>query len=402
MKKQVCALALMSSLLFLPIKIEAEEEDGVDVSEWQGSINFSQVKEAGIESVYIKATEGFDYYDPYYRTNYDNARTNNINVGFYHYLTAQTPEEAYEQADFFVSAISGMNVQMKFALDYEEFYDLDKDTISEIALTFMDRVSELTGEDCVMYASASYANNNFNDDVNKYALWVAEWGVSAPFLNGPWDTYDGWQYTDKGLVSGIITYVDRDLFQTDIFLDETSTVPDHSFTPVNHNDIISVTVESGDTLWGIARQYNTTVTSIVSLNNIANPNLIFPGQVLEIYQIQKRSNFVNTSSSSTTYYQVVAGDTLSEIALRFNTSVDALVSLNNIANPNLIYTGQILIISNGSNTSTSTFSYTIVYGDTLSEIAERYGTSVSTLASINGISNPNLIYAGETLQIPLS
>lgn len=398
MKKQLCALTLISCLLFLPMKIEAEEEEGIDVSEWQGSINFNQVRNAGIESVYIKATEGFDYRDPYYRTNYENARANGMNVGFYHYLTAQTTQEAYEQADFFVSAISGMNVQMKFALDYEQFYHLDKNEISDIALTFMDRVSELTGEQCVMYASAYYANNNFNEDVNKYALWVAEWGVSAPSLNGPWDSYDGWQYSDKGLVSGISTYVDRDLFATDIFLEEAIIVPNHTHTPINTNDIIDVTVQSGDTLWGLAREYHTTVASIVSLNDIANPNLIYPGQVLRIYQVQKRNSYVD--NATTTYYRVVSGDTLSAIALRFHTTVDNLVRLNNIANPNLIYPGQLLVISYGKESSNATFSYTIVYGDTLSEIALRYGTSVTELASLNGIANPNLIYAGETIQIP--
>lgn len=252
MKKQLCVLALTSSLLFMPLKIEAEEEEGIDVSEWQGSINFQQVREAGIDCVYIKATEGFDYYDPYYRTNYENARANGINLGFYHFLTAKTTQEAYEQANFFVSAISGMEVQMKFALDYEQFYDLNKNTISDIALTFMNRVSELTNEECVMYASAYYANNSFNEEVNKYALWVAEWGVSTPTLTGPWKSYDGWQYTDKGLVSGISTYVDRSLFETDIFLDETKVVPDHSHTPINNNDIITITVQSGNTQIGRA------------------------------------------------------------------------------------------------------------------------------------------------------
>ncbi|NBK97177.1 MAG: LysM peptidoglycan-binding domain-containing protein [Erysipelotrichia bacterium] len=398
MKKQLCTIALLSSLLFLPIDIEAEEE-GIDVSEWQGSINFNEVRKAGISSVYIKATEGFDYYDPYYRTNYENAKANGMNVGFYHYLTAQNSEEAYEQANFFVSAISGLNVEMKFALDYEQFYNLDKNTISDIALTFMNRVSELTNKECVLYASAYYANNNFNEEVNQYALWVAEWGVSTPSLSGAWDTYAGWQYSDKGLVQGISTYVDRDLFQTDIFLEESFVVPDYTHSASNTNDTITIRVESGDTLWGIAREYHTTVASIVSLNNIANPNLIYPGQQLTIYQIQKRNSYI-APASSTSYYRVQAGDTLSEIALRFHTSVDQLVKLNNIANPNFIYVGQVLLLTNTQTPSTSTFTYTIVYGDTLSEIALRYGTSVQTLAFINAISNPNIIYAGESIQIP--
>ena len=111
-----------------------------------------------------------------------------------------------------------------------------------------------------------------------------------------------------------------------------------------------------------------------------------------------------------TSYTIRSGDSLSSIASRYHTSVAALARANNIANPNLIYAGRTLQIPDGfdstpaapvnlSGNSTGQ-SYTVRSGDTLSGIASRFGTTVSTLASLNGISNPNLIYVGQTLRLP--
>ena len=67
---------------------DGELYNGIDVSGWQGYIDFSKVKNAGIEVVYIKASEGTRTKDPYFELNYENAKANGLNVGFYHYLTA--------------------------------------------------------------------------------------------------------------------------------------------------------------------------------------------------------------------------------------------------------------------------------------------------------------------------
>ena len=100
------------------------------------------------------------------------------------------------------------------------------------------------------------------------------------------------------------------------------------------------------------------------------------------------------------YYFVRPGDTLSAIAWRFGTSVWAIARANGIPNPNLIYVGQRLLIPGGGSTLPGGVWYTVRPGDTLSSIAWRYGVSVWTLAKVNNISNPNLIYAGQKLYIP--
>ena len=100
---------------------------------------------------------------------------------------------------------------------------------------------------------------------------------------------------------------------------------------------------------------------------------------------------------ATNTYTVRSGDTLSSIASRFGTSYQSLASLNGIANPNLIYVGQVLRVNGSANTGS--VYYTVRAGDNLSTIASRYGTSYHSIAALNGLANPNLIYAGQTLKI---
>lgn len=104
-----------------------------------------------------------------------------------------------------------------------------------------------------------------------------------------------------------------------------------------------------------------------------------------------------TESSPLSSYTVQPGDTLSKIAARFGTAVDELVKLNNIVNPNLIYSGQILKLTD--NHSSGPVYYNVRSGDTLSQIALAFGISVAQLQAWNGIKDPNVIIAGQKIRV---
>jgi len=125
------------------------------------------------------------------------------------------------------------------------------------------------------------------------------------------------------------------------------------------------------------------IMKVFRFNKIKNDPIIIP-------VVEPVTNF-NT-------YTVISGDTLSGIASKFNTTYPELARINGIANPDLINVGQVLQL-NDPLSSESSVSYTVVAGDTLSAIANRYNTTYSELARINGIDNPDLIYVGQELKI---
>ncbi|MBO4293196.1 MAG: LysM peptidoglycan-binding domain-containing protein [Clostridia bacterium] len=307
--------------------------EGIDVSNWQRNINFSEVRNSGIQVVYIKASEGTTFKDPYFEQNYANAKVNGLKVGFYHFLTATSVEAARKQADFFISVISGKQYDCKLAMDYEKFFGEGKTEINEIALAFLQRVKQLTGEAVIVYSNLNNIKNTFGDDVAVEGdLWLAYYSNPDNLinLNTSWDTYIGIQYTSTGKVPGISGNVDKDRFSKEILVGSGN-------PPENNTQEMIYKIKWGDTLWSIARRFGVSIQDLVNWNNIKNPNLIYAGNYLTIY-------VGNSSSSPTTQnsYVVKRGDTLWGIAMRYGTTVNRLVSINGIRNRNLIYPGQII------------------------------------------------------------
>lgn len=148
------------------------------------------------------------------------------------------------------------------------------------------------------------------------------------------------------------------------------------------------TVKSGDSLWKIANQFGTTPEAIRAANNLTS-DVLSIGQVLTIPTTSKPEtpSFGNT-------YTVQNGDSLWKIANKYNTTINALKSANNLTNDNL-QVGQVLTIPNGGSTST----YTVKNGDSLWKIANQFGITVSELKNANGLTGDNL-QIGQILKIP--
>lgn len=354
---------------------------GMDVSEWQGDIDFEAVKRSGIETVYIRAGEGSDYIDRNFESNYEKASAAGLHIGFYHYVTATNTEEAVRQAQFFYSLIEGKSFACCPVMDFESFPGLDTEEINAIALTYLQTLADLSGGTPALYSDTYNTANTWNAALTSYPLWVAEYGASQPQNLGPWENWAGFQYSDTGRISGISGDVDLDYFRDTIFIRPEDSDPENG-----GSSRAAYTVKPGDTLWGIARQYHTTVQELAALNRLTDPSLIYPGLVL----------LLPHPAEAVTTYTVKTGDTLSGIASRFGITANELAQLNNLANPNLIYPGQVLLLPG----STDITSYRVMAGDTLTGIAARFGTTVSALTEANRIADPNLIYVGELLRIP--
>ncbi len=161
------------------------------------------------------------------------------------------------------------------------------------------------------------------------------------------------------------------------------------------------TVAKGDTLQRIANRHDTTVDYLMSLNDLYDADVIFIGEELRV-----PISYTSRGLDSDGGYQVRSGDTLRKIARRFSTTVQAIVDRNGIDDPDRIHVGQILLIDSGSGSSGSSSGgsssdnvYIVQKGDTVSRIAHRFRIDVEELIALNGLSDRDLIYVGQWMII---
>ena len=163
------------------------------------------------------------------------------------------------------------------------------------------------------------------------------------------------------------------------------------------------TVQPGDTLSGIARLYGSTVQAIININNIVNPNLIYPGEVLLI-PVEDESNPVSPPGGL--IYTVQPGDTLYTISLLFGVGLQFLVALNNIPSPSQIYPGQKIVLPEGTVNpfqpiEPGIIRYSILPGDTIYRIALRFGSTVQSILNSNPGLNPQKLVPGQVITISI-
>lgn len=308
---------------------------GITVNEFSSDYDFESAKNSGIGAVILRATAGDDYVDARLGEAAKAVADAGLRLGFYHYLTAENADEARSQAQFFANTIAGYNDNLRPAMLFGTLDGLSTETANAIASAFLSTVESATGVTPVVYTDYQSANMLYNRSIaQRYPLWVIDEGnVDAPNAgNSPWSSWTGWQYRkslDPACQSGgtPISRFTSGMLKLQIIPPE---------RPQPSTKLICVTVSYGDTLSSIARLFNTTVNEIAELNDIADPNRIFPGQRL----------FLRVASTvpyaCCDQYIVKRGDTLGSIAERFGTTWRRLASINEIANPNLIYPGQVI------------------------------------------------------------
>jgi len=165
-------------------------------------------------------------------------------------------------------------------------------------------------------------------------------------------------------------------------------------------------VKRGENVTQIARIYGVTVAAVLQVNNLANPSIIYVGQCLLI-----PSTSSPPPATCGQVHVVQRGEYLKIIAIRYGVTVNAIVQANGLSNPNYVYTGQRLKIPcttpppqppTKPPSTTCTKIHVVKRGEYLKIIAARYGTSVTTLVRLNGLGNPNYIYTGQRLKVPVA
>ena len=362
---------------------------GIDISEFQGEIDFEEVRRSGIEAVYIRVGAG-EYTDEYFAENYERAKAAGLKIGFYHYVTARSVDEGRRQARFFASLAAGREPDMRLAMDFEYFGSLSVSQINAISEAYLDELTALTKREAVIYSDLSNARNIFSRALaEKYPLWAAQYGADEPSANGKWREWVGFQYTDEGRVGGIYGNVDRNIFTEGIFLSDSWRIDGEKRTTVRAGTrTLTVYVRAGDTLWAIAREYGTTVEAIARENRIVDPNRIFVGERLRIT--------LPARGSGEEIYTVRRGDTTISIAGKFGVTLSALEDRNGLERGETIYAGDKLSIPGAGMSGEF---YVVRPGDTLFYISRRTGVPIRTLVGINRIKDPDLIYAGEHLKL---
>lgn len=198
----------------IPIK---ESYNGIDVSRWQGTVDFESVRQSGVEMVYIKAGDNYQT-DICFEQNAENAENAGLLKGFYFYVTAGNVSEATAQAEYFAQLLSQKEFECRPAVDFEAFGNLSVESINAIALEFAQTVEEETGITPIFYTDADNADI-WCEELTKYPLWIADYDANPPASIGKWQAYSGFQYSCTGVVEGITeNVVDLDIFTSDVLI----------------------------------------------------------------------------------------------------------------------------------------------------------------------------------------
>lgn len=226
-------IALCAAALFCPIQAEAAEiaqpSLGIDVSRYQGKIDWTQVAASGVQFAMIRVgyrTQGTGVLneDPYARYNLQEAQKAGLKVGAYFFSAAVTKEEAIEEAVFTANLLDKYQITYPVAFDCEGFrstdsrqYTLGKDVRTSLAVTFLDTIAQ-RGYTPMFYASKNEMEDSRDWDMAtlaaKYKVWVS-WYPELPFPQTPACTYSGvhamWQYSSKAAIAGINGTVDMNV-----------------------------------------------------------------------------------------------------------------------------------------------------------------------------------------------
>ncbi len=294
----------------------------IDVSYAQGKIYFNKVKAAGIDGVIIRCGYGKGNLDEWAQANIEGALNAGLDVGVYWFSYAYTPEMAKKEARYCNDVANAWKDRITLGM----YFDFEGDSMSwmrkqgispskalitELNRAFCDEAARF-GYKAGYYLNLDYAKNWVDEtQLSQYRRWFAWWNNECKN-----EKCYMWQYTDKGVIDGVNGNVDMNVLYgeasdggaTPSIADKTTEqlareviegkygngkerekVLGDRYDEVQArvNEILGVSnkfyvVKPGDTLWDIAQKLDTTIDKLVALNNIKNPDLIYAGETLRV------------------------------------------------------------------------------------------------------------------------
>ena len=184
---------------------------GIDVSHYQGAVNWNQVAQTGMAFAFIKATEGISEVDPQFQANWSGAHAAGLLRGAYHFYDPGA--DPHQQAESFLSVVRPGAGALPPALDVETSGE-PSEILAGIQV-WLTAVEQATGRAPVLYTNPSFwaGLGTGASGFGRFPLWIAEYGVTAPKVPEGWTTWTFWQFSESGSVPGIQGPVDLDLFQ---------------------------------------------------------------------------------------------------------------------------------------------------------------------------------------------
>ncbi|EPA0858215.1 LysM peptidoglycan-binding domain-containing protein [Enterococcus hirae] len=418
MKKKILAGALVA-LFLLPINVFAAKGDqGVDWAIYQGDqgrFGYAHDKFA------IAQIGGYNANGIYEQSTYKTQVASAIAQGkrahtYIWYDTYGNMDIAKHTMDYFLPKIQTPKGSI-VALDFEHGASSDRNANTETILYGMRRIKQ-AGYTPMYYSYKPFTLQyvDYQRIIKEFpnSLWIAgypSYNVTPEPLYNYFPSMDGvaiWQFTSTYIAGGLdgnvdltgITdngYTNSDKPQTDTPAinagEETSETPK---SQIKVGDTVKVNFSAnqwatGEAIpqWVKGESYK---VQQIDGNKILLANILSWIDKSNV-ELLPDSTTVAEQPSTTTHI-VQYGETLSSIATQYGTTYQALASLNGLSNPNMIYAGQVLKVS---GVASATRTYTVQYGDNLSSIATKLGTTYQSLAQQNGLSNPNLIYPGQVL-----
>ncbi|MBO9665932.1 MAG: glycoside hydrolase family 25 protein [Bdellovibrio sp.] len=194
---------------------------GIDVSHHnndRGPIDFRKVKAAGYDFVYIKATEGTNYLDPYFYRNCEAAKAAGLLIGAYHFF--RPGKDAVAQAKFFYDKIKHIDLDLVLDCDWEVHDQIDEAEQVKRLKLFLDYILNTVGQKCMIYTGKWFIDEVDMKDrktplpqwLASHPLWLSDYSPASVAIPAPWKSYTILQTSESGIVPGIVGKCDLNVF----------------------------------------------------------------------------------------------------------------------------------------------------------------------------------------------